>query len=90
MDGSHMIGTAIDSSDEEIDFAEVHDEYWCHASDMDRMNVILRQQFVEIYSVDRLMALYNEWSERYEGLPLPPTRGSLDINAVLESKYFFS
>lgn len=89
-DGSHLIGTAIDCDDEEIDFAAVHDEYWCHASNMDRMNEILRKQFVEMYSIDRLMALYNEWSERYDGLPLPPTRGSLDINAVLESKYFFS
>jgi len=90
MDATHMIGTALDCSDEEIDFAEVHDEFWCHAANMDRMNEILRHQFIEMYLSNRLMALYNEWSEHYDGLPLPPERGDLDIEAVRVSEYFFS
>lgn len=30
-------------------FAGVHDSYWTHACDVDRMNLILRQKFVELY-----------------------------------------
>jgi DNA-directed RNA polymerase len=29
--------------------AGVHDSYWTHAGDIDKMNVILREKFVELY-----------------------------------------
>lgn len=29
--------------------AGVHDSYWTHASDVDEMNRILREKFVELY-----------------------------------------
>lgn len=31
--------------------AGVHDSFWTHACDVDRMNQILRQKFVELYSM---------------------------------------
>jgi DNA-directed RNA polymerase len=31
--------------------AGVHDSFWVHACDVDQMNQILRQQFVELYSM---------------------------------------
>lgn len=30
--------------------AGVHDSFWTHACDVDRMNRILREKFVELYS----------------------------------------
>ena len=32
-------------------FAGVHDSYWTHACDVDKMNQILREKFVELYSM---------------------------------------
>ena len=29
----------------------VHDSFWTHACDVDRMNLILREKFVELYSM---------------------------------------
>lgn len=34
-----------------ISDAGVHDSFWVHACDVDQMNQILRQQFVELYSM---------------------------------------
>jgi hypothetical protein len=31
--------------------AGVHDSFWVHACDVDQMNQILREQFVELYSM---------------------------------------
>lgn len=31
-------------------FAGVHDSFWTHACDVDQMNQILRENFVELYS----------------------------------------
>lgn len=31
--------------------AGVHDSFWVHACDVDKMNQILREQFVELYSM---------------------------------------
>lgn len=33
-----------------LDFAGVHDSFWTHAGDVDRMSVILRDKFIELYS----------------------------------------
>lgn len=33
------------------DLSGVHDSYWTHACDVDRMNIILREKFVELYEM---------------------------------------
>lgn len=33
------------------DLSGVHDSYWTHACDVDRMNTILREKFVELYEM---------------------------------------
>ena len=32
-------------------FAGVHDSFWTHACDVEKMNKILREKFVELYSM---------------------------------------
>ncbi|KYK68381.1 polymerase (RNA) mitochondrial (DNA directed) POLRMT [Toxoplasma gondii TgCatPRC2] len=74
-------------------FAAVHDSYWTHAGDVDRMRTILRQEFVRLYSQPILEEFYEGLRARLgrfaEDLPPPPTKGSLDITEVLHSDYFF-
>ena len=91
-DGTHMHNTNIRCYDEGIDFAEVHDSYWAHASNMDRVHVILREEFVSLHRESRAVALYNQWRELYPLAEIapPPPRGNFDISKVLESPYFFS
>lgn len=46
IDSTHMMLTALQSKKEDITFAAVHDSYWAHAQDIDRMGAILRDAFV--------------------------------------------
>ncbi|KAL6507396.1 hypothetical protein OROGR_023591 [Orobanche gracilis] len=48
-DSSHMMMTAIACKKAGLNFAGVHDSYWTHACDVDEMNRILREKFVELY-----------------------------------------
>ncbi|XP_031388098.1 DNA-directed RNA polymerase 1B, mitochondrial isoform X2 [Punica granatum] len=49
LDGSHMMMTAVACKRAGLNFAGVHDSYWTHACDVDQMNKILREKFVELY-----------------------------------------
>ncbi|KAG6467370.1 hypothetical protein ZIOFF_074813 [Zingiber officinale] len=49
LDGSHMMMTAVACQRAGLNFAGVHDSYWTHACDVDQMNRILREKFVELY-----------------------------------------
>ena len=92
LDATHMFMTAITCFEEEIDFAAVHDCYWTHAEDMDRLNVILRDQFVLINEEPIIDNLYWYWREEYPEakLPDPPAVGDFDISEVRSATYFFS
>ncbi|RVX06292.1 DNA-directed RNA polymerase 1A [Vitis vinifera] len=51
LDGSHMMMTAVACQKAGLNFAGVHDSYWTHACDVDEMNRILREKFVELYGM---------------------------------------
>nr|DAD31567.1 TPA_asm: hypothetical protein HUJ06_010418 [Nelumbo nucifera] len=59
LDGSHMMMTAVACRKAGLNFAGVHDSYWTHACDIDEMNKILREKFVELYEKP---ILENVWS----------------------------
>lgn len=75
-------------------FMTVHDCYGTHAADTEASAKLLREAFVEIYrqpiienfTQDVLSILETTPSE----LPEIPDKGSLDIEEVLNSKYFFN
>jgi DNA-directed RNA polymerase len=73
-------------------FTMVHDSYGCHACDISRLNVALRETFVEIYRDSIITKLLIELGDQFPliELPEPPPEGSLSIESVLESPYFFS
>src|SRR5882762_1015192 len=45
-----------------LTFASVHDSYWTHASDIDRMSEIIRNTFIALHSSDVLGKLQYEVS----------------------------
>lgn len=96
MDACHMQLTVLYALDNGINsFAMIHDSYGTHAADCDLMFTLLRQAFVDMYSGDVLRefrdGLIKQLPEELaaEIPPLPP-KGNLDLNAVMESKYFFA
>lgn len=65
LDASHMLLSAIQCGKAGLDFAAVHDSYWTHASEVDNMNRLLRQEFIKLHEVDLIERLKNEFDERY-------------------------
>lgn len=92
LDGTHMMMTAVACRDAGLRFAGVHDSFWTHACDIDKMNQILREKFVELYSMPILENLLESFQTTYPGLEFPPLpkRGNFDLNEVLNSPYFFN
>ncbi|CAI4061921.1 hypothetical protein SUVZ_06G0150 [Saccharomyces uvarum] len=66
LDASHMLLSAAECGKRGLDFASVHDSYWTHASDVDTMNVVLRDQFIKLHEVDLVMRLKEEFTQRYK------------------------
>ncbi|XP_019180748.1 PREDICTED: DNA-directed RNA polymerase 1, mitochondrial [Ipomoea nil] len=92
LDGSHMMMTAIACKEAGLNFAGVHDSYWTHASDVDQMNRILREKFVELYEAPILENLSESFQKSFPKLRFPPLpeRGDFDLREVLDSPYFFN
>lgn len=92
LDGSHMMMTAIACKEAGLSFAGVHDSYWTHACDVDQMNRILREKFVELYDAPILENLLESFQQSFPDLKFPPLpeRGDFDLREVLESPYFFN
>ncbi|GKC93199.1 DNA-directed RNA polymerase 1, mitochondrial [Tanacetum coccineum] len=92
LDGSHMMMTALACKEAGLSFAGVHDSFWTHASDVDEMNRILREKFVELYEAPILENLLESFQKSFPKLEFPPLpeRGDFDLKEVLKSTYFFN
>lgn len=92
LDATHMLMTTTDCANRGLHFAAVHDSFWTHAGTVDDMNESLRKQFVCLYSAPILEDFRETLCMRFPAIDFPPLpkRGSLDINQVLQSKYFFA
>ncbi|MCL7027733.1 hypothetical protein MKW94_013203 [Papaver nudicaule] len=92
LDGSHMMMTALACKRAGMNFAGVHDSYWTHACDVDEMNRILREEFVELYEQPILENLLESFQKSFPTLEFPPLpeRGDLNLKEVLESPFFFN
>jgi DNA-directed RNA polymerase len=88
----HMtVGAAVDAGLDSFLF--IHDSFGTHAADMGTLAVVLREQFVKLYSHDvvaDLAAQFAAQSPADAELPVVPTRGSLDLQGIHKSLYFFS
>ncbi|KAK4536794.1 hypothetical protein CDCA_CDCA09G2819 [Cyanidium caldarium] len=92
LDSSHMLMTAVECRRQGIPFAAVHDSFWTHPSQMDRLNAILRHRFVHLHTRDLLTELLEHFRLHFPDIAFPevPPRGQLDLRVVLDSPYFFS
>lgn len=72
-------------------FGMVHDSFGVHAA---RMPVFLSQcvkpSFVEMYQTDPLQSLHMRMIHTGAKVDEPPTKGTLDIESVMQSEFFFS
>lgn len=74
LDATHMLMSALACHEKGMTFASVHDSYWTHACDVDEMNKVIRDQFIELHSQPIMQNLYNEFTERYKNFKVPAIR----------------
>lgn len=77
------------------DFAMIHDSFGCHAGKATALRDALREAFVQQYSEPVLERFRDELAEQLppelrEKLPPLPEMGTLDLEAVRQSEYFFA
>jgi DNA-directed RNA polymerase len=67
LDASHMLLSALQCHDLGLNFAAVHDSFWTHAADIDSMNSVLREAFIQIHEEDVIGRLATEFKARHNG-----------------------
>jgi len=87
-----MMFTALECEKEGITFAGVHDSYWTHAADVERMGSILRRQFINLHGSPLIADLNENFVSRYPHHKFPriPKQGDFALEEVQDSTYFFS
>ncbi len=92
VDATHMMMTINACAAEGIsDFAMIHDDFGTHACDAGKMQRIISETFVDLHENHNILADFKRVHEERHDIILPdlPDTGSLDIQAVLKSPYFF-
>lgn len=96
-DAAHMMLTVVRAKQAGIDnFAMIHDSFGTTAGDVESLYHIVRESFVEMYSeIDVLESFRDEiWQQlgdkNREKMETLPSRGSLELNAVCDSRYCFA
>lgn len=97
LDATHLRLTVRRAAEEGIkSFALVHDSFGTHAADTGRFFAILRETMIEMYRGRDLMdnlrtEVEGQLSPENAGtIPLPPTLGTLDIEAVIDCDFAFA
>ncbi|EPY51427.1 RNA polymerase [Schizosaccharomyces cryophilus OY26] len=66
LDATHLFMTCLKAKAANITFASVHDSYWTHACDVEKLGSLLREAFVELHSQKIMEKLRNEFRKRYK------------------------
>lgn len=95
LDAAHMARTINASHALGLrSYSMIHDSYGTHAGNAQSLAMVLREEFVRMYSETDVLADFAAMlaTQLPEGAELPPLpeHGSLDLDQVLESQFFFA
>lgn len=91
IDATHMLSTVNAAAAKGItNFAMIHDDYGTHACDIPVLHKVIRDEFVKLHQRDLLLD-FKIQSEFYFDVKLKPVpkHGTLDLEKVRDSEYFF-
>ena len=66
LDATHMMLSALKCNEVGLTFASIHDSFWTHACDIEKMSEVLRDAFVTMHSEDVVGRLNEEFTTRYK------------------------
>ena len=92
LDASALTNTVHMCDNDGIDsYCMIHDSYGTHASNTPILAKRLREAFVNLYKqYDVLEDFRQSALEVLDEVPDPPKKGDLDLDQIMESKYFFA
>ncbi len=86
LDASHLTLTALGMKRAGLNMVGIHDSFGTHPCDVAEMHTIIRQEFTKMYSENSVL---NEFLWEVGGIGNAPMRGTLDLNRVVNSEFFF-
>ena len=96
-DAAHLMLTVVRAKQTGIrSFACIHDSFGCPAGEVETFFRVIRESFVEMYdTVDVLGSFRDEVAQQLsddvrENLPALPESGTLDLSAVVDSRFCFA
>jgi len=87
LDASHLTRVLNQAQRHGMCVSAIHDDFGAHAADTAALSQIIREEFVRMYSDTAILQTLAD-STGYT-VP-PPTPGTLDLDSVLSSRYFFA
>lgn len=100
LDSTHLLMTVLEADEEGIDqFALIHDSFGTYAADTPRFFFIIREAFVKLYEENvfedleaELKAQVDEKAakKKRKKIPALPTKGRLNLEAVIDSPFAFA
>jgi DNA-directed RNA polymerase len=92
VDASHMMMCVNAGLDAGIhSYSMIHDDFGVHANRVDDWQQIIRSSFVHLHTKHDILAEFKALHETRHAITLPdlPAKGTLDLDAVRDSPYFF-
>ena len=87
LDAAHLDRVVQRACSEGMDPVTIHDDFGVHAEDTERFHQIIREEFVDMYDGLDILEVMRE----KVGFPTPPPNpGTLDLQRIKDSKYFFA
>jgi len=92
LDASALTNTVYMCNNDGIDsFCMIHDSYGTHAANTPLLAKRLREAFINLYKqYDVLEDFRQSALEVLDEVPEPPKKGNLDLDGIMQSKYFFA
>ena len=92
-DAAHLQAVVLMGVNEDqpiTSWACVHDSIGVHATEIDRLNKIIRREFIRIYDRPILEEFHESQMIHKIPLPTPPELGNFNLKEVEHATYFFS
>lgn len=86
LDASHLTLCAIYLKSVGVQMAGIHDSFGTHSCDVDTLHSGVRDSFVDLYQARNVLS---EFLWEVDGVGEVPMRGTLDLQRVRDSEFFF-
>lgn len=87
LDASHLARVVNECAKRGYTVAAIHDDFGVHAADTQEFSALIREKFVGMYQEHDVL---QDMADATGYTEPPPTRGTLDLHNILESRYFFA